>query len=101
MDRALFGGAPDEVPEAYRTRSPITYIESVRVPVLILAGANDPRCPIRQIENYISQLAELGKPYEVYRFDAGHSSLVVEESIRQLEAQIAFASRHLGTSAPQ
>jgi acetyl esterase/lipase len=101
MDRALFGGAPDEVPEAYRTRSPITYIESVRVPVLILAGANDPRCPIRQIETYISKLAELGKPYGVYRFDAGHSSLVVEESIRQLEAQIAFASRHLGTSAPQ
>jgi acetyl esterase/lipase len=101
MDRALFGGAPDQVPEAYRKRSPITFVESVRVPVMILAGANDPRCPIRQIENYISRLTELGKPHDVYRFQAGHGSLVVDESIRQLEAQIAFAARHLGTSPPR
>jgi acetyl esterase/lipase len=100
MDRALFGGAPEDVPEAYRKRSPITYIESVRVPVLILAGANDPRCPIRQIENYITRLGELGKTHHVYRFDAGHGSLVVDESIRQLEAQISFAAHHLGTPAP-
>jgi acetyl esterase/lipase len=100
MDRSLFGGSPEDVPDAYRTRSPITYAERVRAPVLILAGENDPRCPIRQIANYLERLDELAKPHEVYRFDAGHGSLVVEESIRQLEAQIAFAARHLGTRAP-
>jgi dipeptidyl aminopeptidase/acylaminoacyl peptidase len=101
FDRSLFGGSPDEIPEAYRLRSPITYVEQVRVPVLILAGENDPRCPIRQIENYIARLQELGKPYEVYRFDAGHGSLVIVETIRQVEAQIAFIARHLGTQPPQ
>ncbi|HEY3080243.1 MAG TPA: prolyl oligopeptidase family serine peptidase [Chloroflexota bacterium] len=100
FDRALFGGSPDEVPERYRERSPITYVERVRVPTLILAGENDPRCPIRQIDNYLDRMRELGKPHEVYRYDAGHGSLVIDESIRQLERQIAFAAEHLGTPTP-
>ncbi len=100
FDRALFGGSPAEVPERYLERSPITYVERVRAPVLILAGENDPRCPIRQIEHYVARLRELGKPHEVYRYDAGHGSLVTDETIRQVEAEIAFAARHLGTRPP-
>lgn len=100
FDRALFGGAPDEAPESYRQSSPITYVDNVRVPVLVLAGANDPRCPIRQIDNYVARLTERGAPHEVYRFDAGHGSLVVEEKIRQVEAQLAFARRHLPPPSP-
>ena len=94
FDRLLFGGSPEEIPEVYHARSPITYVERVRVPVLIIAGEHDPRCPIRQIENYVARLRELGKPHEVYRYDAGHGSLVVDETIRQVEAQIAAS---LGT----
>jgi len=97
FDRALFGGAPAERPELYRERSPITYADRLRVPVLIMAGRNDPRCPIRQIGNYLARLRELGKPYEYYEFDAGHSSAVVEEQIRRIEKRIAFVHRHLGT----
>ena len=100
FDRSIFGGSPDEIPGAYRERSPLTYVERVRAPVMILAGENDPRCPIRQIENYVARLRELGTPHEVYRFDAGHGSLVVDETIRQIEAQLAFAARHLGTPTP-
>lgn len=96
FDRSLFGGSPAEVPELYRECSPITYIEQVEVPVLVLAGANDPRCPLRQIENYLTRLAELGRSHEVYRYDAGHGSLVVEERIRQQEAMLDFARRHQG-----
>jgi dipeptidyl aminopeptidase/acylaminoacyl peptidase len=57
---------------------------------------NDPRCPIRQIDNYVEQLERLGKPHEVYRYDAGHGSLVVEERIKQLRLEIDFVRRHLG-----
>lgn len=101
FDRALFGGTPAERPDFYRERSPITYVDRVRVPVLVTAGRNDPRCPVRQIENYLAGLRELGLPHEFYEFDAGHSSMVVEERIRQLERQIGFAHRHLGTPAPR
>jgi len=98
FDRSLFGGSPDEVPDRYRESSPITYVSKVGAPVLILAGENDPRCPIRQIDNYLKRLDELGHPHEVYRYDAGHGSLVVEERIRQMAAEIDFARRHLGMS---
>jgi dienelactone hydrolase len=95
-DRSLFGGTPDEVPERYKQSSPITYVDHVKAPVFISAGANDPRCPIRQIENYLDRLTERGADFSVYRFDAGHGSLVVEERIRQTEAQLNFARSHLG-----
>ena len=99
-DRALFGASPDEDPELYRLRSPITYVENVRVPLMILAGENDPRCPIRQIDNYVARLSDLGREPEVLRFDAGHGSLRTDEKIRQTEAQLDFLARRLGTTPP-
>jgi dipeptidyl aminopeptidase/acylaminoacyl peptidase len=94
-DRALFGGTPDEVPDRYSQSSPITYVDDVKAPVFISAGANDPRCPIRQIDNYLERLRQRAADFSVYRFDAGHGSLVVEERIRQTEAQLNFARSHL------
>jgi dipeptidyl aminopeptidase/acylaminoacyl peptidase len=96
FDRALFGGSPEEVPETYRVASPLTYVEQVRAPVLVLAGENDPRCPIRQIDTYLNALADRADlPYEVARFDAGHGSLVVAETLRHMATEIDFARRSL------
>jgi dipeptidyl aminopeptidase/acylaminoacyl peptidase len=95
FDRALFGGSPQEVGERYRACSPISYVDQVRAPVLVLAGANDPRCPIRQIENYLDELARRAAPYAVYRYDAGHGSLVVAETLRQVAAEIGFIRSRL------
>jgi acetyl esterase/lipase len=96
FDRALFGGSPDEVGDRYVECSPITYVDRVTAPVLVVAGENDPRCPIRQIENYLEKLAERDSPYEVYRYDAGHGSLVVAETIKQTAIEVHFVRRHLG-----
>ncbi|MFB7292800.1 S9 family peptidase [Actinacidiphila glaucinigra] len=96
LDRTLFGGSPEEVPERYEASSPITYVARVKAPVYISAGLNDPRCPIRQIDNYVERLAGLGKTHEVYRYDAGHGSLVVDERIKQLRLELDFVRRHLG-----
>ena len=101
FDRSLFGGSPEQVPELYARCSPLTYLDAVIAPVLVLAGANDPRCPIRQIENWLTAADLAGKPVEVYRFDAGHGSLVVEERVRQLRAELRFVAEKLGLPAPQ
>lgn len=95
MDRTLLGGTPEEVPERFEASSPLTYVDAVRAPVYISAGVNDPRCPIRQVENYVDRLAARGAVHEVYRYDAGHGSLVVEERIKQVAMEIAFAEAHL------
>ncbi len=73
---------------------------SNRAPVLVLAGANDPRCPLRQIENWLSAAQEHGIDVEVYRFDAGHGSLVVDERVRQMRAELEFVARCLGLPGP-
>ncbi|MBT2393076.1 S9 family peptidase [Streptomyces sp. ISL-1] len=99
MDRTLLGGTPEEVPDRYEASSPLTYVDAVRAPVYISAGVNDPRCPIRQVENYVERLAARGAVHEVYRYDAGHGSLVVEERIKQVRLEIAFAAEHLGQGA--
>ncbi|MGZ8749874.1 MAG: alpha/beta fold hydrolase, partial [Pseudonocardia sp.] len=96
FDRALFGGSPTDRPDAYRASSPLTYVDAVTAPVLVLAGENDPRCPIRQVDNYLDALAAREATYEVSRFDAGHGSLVVEESMRHAATEIAFARRACG-----
>jgi dipeptidyl aminopeptidase/acylaminoacyl peptidase len=99
FDRALFGGSPEDVPDRYRAASPLTYVDRVRAPVLVLAGENDPRCPIKQVDNYLDALAARGDlHYEVSRFDAGHGSLVVEETLRHVATEINFARRALAMS---
>ncbi|QNE76459.1 prolyl oligopeptidase family serine peptidase [Streptomyces finlayi] len=95
MDRTLLGGTPEEVPERFEASSPLTYVDSVRAPVYISAGVNDPRCPIRQVENYVDRLKARDAVHEVYRYDAGHGSLVVEERIKQVRLELDFALRHL------
>ena len=99
-DAALFGGTPTEVPASYHRSNPLTYVERVRVPMLLLVGQNDPRCPSRSVDIYAERLRALGKPYEEYRYDAGHGSLVIDEQLKQVTAEIAFAARHLGTQIP-
>ncbi|MFQ6146592.1 prolyl oligopeptidase family serine peptidase [Streptomyces seoulensis] len=95
LDRTLLGGTPEEVPERFEASSPLTYVDQVKAPVYISAGVNDPRCPIRQIDNYVKRLASRAAPHEVYRYDAGHGSLVIEERIKQVHKELTFATNHL------
>ena len=100
FDRSLFGGSPETVPEVYERCSPLTYVADVSAPVLVLVGVNDPRCPVRQVDNWLSAAAALDHDVEVYRFDAGHGSLVVDERVRQMRAELEFVARRLGLPAP-
>jgi len=90
FDRSLFGGSPEEVGALYEERSPLTYVDDVRAPVLIIAGDNDSRCPLQQVLNYVEALEVRNKPVEVYRFDAGHGSMVIDERVKQMEVELDF-----------
>src|SRR5258708_23413701 len=90
-DRGLMGGTPQERPEAYRKSSAMTYLDGVRAPLLIIQGHNDTRCPPRSIEVYEQRARELGKPVEVFWFDAGHGSLETAQRIDHQERMLRFA----------
>lgn len=94
--RGIMGGTPDEVPERYRASSPVTYLQQVRAPVLIVQGRNDSRCPAGQIERYEVRAKELGKEVEVLWFDSGHAGWTdTEATIGHLEEMLRFAFRVL------
>ena len=101
FDRSLFGGGPDEVGDLYVERSPLTYVDRVRAPVLIIAGDNDSRCPIEQVLNYVEALRARGGEVELYRFDAGHGSMVIDERVRQMRAELDFVLPRLGRRCPR
>ena len=94
--RALFGGAPEDVPEATRKSSPITYADQVRAPVLVIQGENDTRTPARQLKGYEEKLKSLGKQIEVHWFNAGHGARAQEQQIEHQELMLRFAYRVLG-----
>jgi dipeptidyl aminopeptidase/acylaminoacyl peptidase len=94
--RALFGGSPEEKPEAMKKSSPITYAEKVKAPILVIQGENDTRCPARQMHLYEDKMKSLGKHIEINWFDAGHGSRAMEQQIEQEELKMRFAYRVLG-----
>ncbi len=94
-DELLLGGKPEEVPERYTAGSPLTYVDNVSAPVLIIAGHNDTRCPARPIEVYAERMRALGKPVELEWFDAGHGSLVIEQQIEQARSMLRFVYKLL------
>jgi len=85
-----FGGTPAEKPELYRERSPITYAQNLKAPLLIIQGKNDRRTPARQIQEFAKKLSDLQKNFAIHWFDAGHGSLSVTESIGHEKLAIDF-----------
>ncbi|MFF5638152.1 prolyl oligopeptidase family serine peptidase [Streptomyces sp. NPDC012825] len=95
LDRSLFGGTPDEVPDLYRDSSPITYVDAVRAPVFICAGINDARCPIDQARVYADRLRDRGLTVEFHTIDGGHSMTAVEERVAVFRRQLEFSRKHI------
>jgi dienelactone hydrolase len=92
---AIMGGTPQEKPELYAKISPITYIENVKAPLLIIQGRNDTRTPARPVEVYEARMKALGKPIEVHWYDEGHSGGGIEQDIEHQELMLRFAYKVL------
>ncbi len=94
-DRSLLGGTVYEVPDLVRERSPMTYVDRVKAPTLVMIGEHDTRCPPEQAMHWVEAVRSRGGDVEVYRFDAGHVSYVLDEQVRQVGAKLVFLLRHL------
>jgi dipeptidyl aminopeptidase/acylaminoacyl peptidase len=92
---ALFGGTPDQTPALHVEASPITYVEQLAAPLLIIQGRNDPRCPSRQMEAYVEKARRLGKELEIDWFDAGHGHGGVETRIAWQRRAMEFVEQAL------
>jgi dipeptidyl aminopeptidase/acylaminoacyl peptidase len=63
-----FYGHPWERRELYRRLSPISYVENVTIPTLIIHSENDYRTPIGDGEQWFMALKTLGIPVEMVRY---------------------------------
>jgi dipeptidyl aminopeptidase/acylaminoacyl peptidase len=100
-DRSLIGGVVHDLPEFVAERSPITYVDRVKAPVIVLVGENDTRCVPAQVYSYVDALRAAGGDVEVYSYDEGHSTYVVEEEVREWRTVLDFLTRHVpGLQSP-
>lgn len=68
FDQEEITGRPWDNTKEYLKRSPITYVEKVETPLLIIHAEEDFRCPIEQAEQMFVALKRLKKEVELVRF---------------------------------
>ncbi len=94
-DRSLIGGVVHDLAEFVAERSPITYVDRVRTPVLVLVGEHDSRCVPAQVHAYVDALRAAGGDTELYSYDEGHSSFVLDEEVREWRTVLDFLRRRV------
>ena len=69
----MFGGTPDVVPEAYRIRSSLLFVDRISCPLLILHGETDDVVPVRHSQRLAKALEASTKDFKLHIIpDEGH-----------------------------
>lgn len=95
LDERLFGGTPEDRPDAYARSSPHTYLPQLDAPLLIVAARHDAKCPPGQVRHYTAALAEQRKSHQVLWVDTGHDGYDGADHVRVLREAVVFLDREL------
>jgi dipeptidyl aminopeptidase/acylaminoacyl peptidase len=92
-------GDPDKDADALAKLSPMTYVDRVKAPLLIEAGASDPRVPAGEAVQIHDALDKKGVPCELTIFpDEGHGAQKRENRVLMLGHAIEFLQKQLVTT---
>jgi len=90
-------GDPETEPEFLKSRSPLFFVDRIRIPLLIAQGANDPRVKQAESEQIVSAMKERGVDHEYLLFeDEGHGFARPENRLKFYSAAEEFLAKHLG-----
>src|SRR5829696_7459923 len=93
-------GNPDTEEEFLKSRSPLFFVDRIKIPMLIAQGANDPRVKQAESEQIVAAMKEKGIDYEYLLFeDEGHGFARPENRLKFYAAAERFLARHLGGRA--
>ena len=97
-DRTEYGDIDDPAErEFFRELSPITNVRQVRAPVLVSHGANDPRDPVTESDQFVRAVRERGGEVEYLRWpDEGHSIRKLSNRVIAYRRVARFLARTLG-----
>ncbi|MGA2874047.1 MAG: S9 family peptidase [Nitrososphaerales archaeon] len=89
-------GDPEKDEERLHDASPIFYIDKIKAPVLLIAGANDPRCPMEESQQAKDELAKLGRPVELKVYiDEGHGFRKTRNRVDAYSSIIGFLEKNI------
>jgi dipeptidyl aminopeptidase/acylaminoacyl peptidase len=85
----MMSGSPEDVPDRYRKRSPINFVENIKGNLLIVQGLRDPNVTQDNVHAVTKALEVHGIPYELLTFeDEGHG-ISRPENLRVLYPRLA------------
>jgi dipeptidyl aminopeptidase/acylaminoacyl peptidase len=96
--QALFDEMGDPATDAERHRriSPLFHTKNIKVPMLVVQGANDPRVLQAESDEIVAAVRANGVPVEYVLFpDEGHGFTKRENRIKASDAYVAFLDTHL------
>ncbi|MEV4636786.1 S9 family peptidase [Actinoplanes sp. NPDC049548] len=94
-------GDPVRDAELLRELSPITRIDRLRAPLMVVHGENDSNVPVIEAEQVVTALAARGVPHRYLLFPGeGHELLHRSSRAEYLRATVGWLTDHLGVSSP-
>lgn len=95
-------GDPATDAERHRRISPLFHATNIRVPLLVVQGANDPRVLQAESDEIVAAVKANGVPVEYVLFpDEGHGFSKRENRIKASDAYVTFLDRYLKADGPQ
>jgi dipeptidyl aminopeptidase/acylaminoacyl peptidase len=87
----------DEVVADLLSRSPLSYVDRITTPLMVVQGANDPRVTKVESDQIVAALRARGVDVEyLVKDDEGHGFANPENRLDLYRAMEAFLARHLG-----
>jgi dipeptidyl aminopeptidase/acylaminoacyl peptidase len=91
-----FVGDPDEDADLLRERSPMTYIDNAKAPLLVIQGAKDPRVVKNESDQLVEKLRSLGRTVEYIVFDdEGHGFTKRKNELTTMRASADWLEKYL------
>ena len=89
-------GDPVKDRAAYDAASPISFINNVKAPLLVLQGDNDPRVPKEEAEQVVALLKKDGKTVDAHYYaNEGHGFEKRENQIDSIRRTVAWFDEYL------
>jgi dipeptidyl aminopeptidase/acylaminoacyl peptidase len=89
-------GDPERDAEALRKLSPMSYLDRVKAPLLLIQGVDDPRAPAGEAIQIHEALVSRGAPAELILLEGeGHGSARRPSQVMEYGHTLSFLERHL------
>jgi dipeptidyl aminopeptidase/acylaminoacyl peptidase len=93
---ARFVGDPETEADFLMERSPITYVDNVQTPLLVIQGATDPRVVKGESDQLVDKLKSLGRDVEYVVFDdEGHGFTKRANELKAYGLAAGWLEQHL------